>query len=99
MQTDSTPLEVIHDRERKRFYIALDEHNQAILDYQMIDNAYAYTHTGVPEAFRGRGIADLLAKAALETATAENARVIPLCSFMQTYIRRHTEYAGLVDQR
>lgn len=91
----ATP-EVVHNREQRRFQIDLGNQQRAVLDYQMVDGAYAYTHTAVPEAFRGRGLADKLAAAALQTAQAEGAKVIPMCSFMQTYIRRHKEYAPLV---
>lgn len=99
MDEQAKPFEVVHDRERKRFVIDLGDMQQAELNYQLVNDSYVYMHTGVPQAFRGRGLADQLAKAALDTAAAENRRVTPLCSFMQSYIRRHDEYASLVTER
>ena len=95
MEFDSNAIEVVHNRERQRFEVQLDGH-VAELNYHMGDGAYALTHTGVPPEFRGRGIADRLAAAALNNAQAEGKKVIPMCSFVQTYIRRHKEYEPLV---
>ena len=95
MAFDNSAIEVIHNRERQRFEVQLDG-QVAELNYRMVDGAYAITHTGVPVEYRGRGIADKLAAAALAHIQAEGRKVIPMCSFIQTYIRRHKQYAGLV---
>jgi len=95
MEFDTNAIEVVHNRERRRFEVQLGD-QIAELSYHMVNDAYAMTHTGVPVEFRGRGIADRLAEAALDHAQAEGRQVIPMCSFIQTYIRRHKKYAGLV---
>ncbi|HUH59769.1 MAG TPA: GNAT family N-acetyltransferase [Candidimonas sp.] len=66
------------------------------LDYQLQNGLMTITHTGVPEALGGRGIAADLTKCALDTARAEGWKVRPLCSYAAAYIRRHQEYADLV---
>jgi predicted GNAT family acetyltransferase len=66
------------------------------LDYQLQNGLMTITHTGVPEALGGRGIAADLTKFALETARAEGWKVRPQCSYAAAYIRRHQEYADLV---
>ncbi len=66
------------------------------LDYQLQNGLMTITHTGVPEALGGRGIAADLTKCALETARGEGWKVRPLCSYAAAYIRRHQEYADLV---
>ncbi len=55
-----------------------------------------FTHTEVPEALEGHGIAAKLAHTALEHARAQRLTVVPLCPFVASYIRRHAEYQGLV---
>jgi predicted GNAT family acetyltransferase len=50
----------------------------------------------VPSVFQGRGIAGQLAKAALEHARYEKLLIRPFCPFVQTYLKRHTEYQDLV---
>ena len=56
----------------------------------------ALTHTGVPKEIERRGIGSALVKAALEYAQSKGLKVKPLCPFVQRYVERHTEYAGLV---
>jgi len=55
-----------------------------------------FTHTEVPEELEGQGIASQLARFALEDARACGLAVIPLCPFINAYIRRHQEYLPLV---
>jgi predicted GNAT family acetyltransferase len=54
------------------------------------------THTLVPEAIGGRGVAADLTRAALETARANGWKVVPMCSYAVTYLRRHPEYNDLL---
>jgi predicted GNAT family acetyltransferase len=54
------------------------------------------THTEVPPALEGRGIAAALVKAALDWARAEGLRVRPLCSYVVAYMRRHPETQDLL---
>ena len=55
-----------------------------------------YTHTEVPQALEGRGIASLMAKVVLDEAQAENLTIVPLCPFVRGYIERHPQYKPLV---
>jgi len=54
-------------------------------------------HTEVPPEHEGQGYGGALAKAALDYARAEKLRVIPTCPFVRAYVKRHPEYAALVD--
>jgi predicted GNAT family acetyltransferase len=68
-----------------------------ILKYEPRPGAIALIHTEVPPALRGRGLADLLARFALEKARADGLRVIPICPFVKAFIKRHPEYQPLVQ--
>lgn len=68
----------------------------SVLDYQLADGVMALTHTLVPKALEGRGIAGDLTKFALDTARAQGWKVDPVCSYASTYIRRHPEYQDLI---
>ncbi|HEY9573745.1 MAG TPA: GNAT family N-acetyltransferase [Pusillimonas sp.] len=68
----------------------------SVLDYQLQNGVMVITHTGVPEALGGRGIAADLTKTALDTAKEQNWGVRPLCSYAAAYIKRHPEYENLV---
>ena len=57
----------------------------------MRDGVLWLVHTEVPEKGQGKGIAGALARAAFEHARAVNQMVIPTCSFVITYLKRHPE--------
>jgi predicted GNAT family acetyltransferase len=68
----------------------------AILSYSLEDDRYLFDHTEVPASLRGQGVAGQLAKAALEHAKEHDWKIVPACSYIELYIRRHPEYASLV---
>ncbi|PLC51238.1 GNAT family N-acetyltransferase [Pollutimonas subterranea] len=68
----------------------------SVLDYQLQDGVMIITHTGVPEAVGGRGIAADLTKYALDTVRGNGWLVRPQCSYAAAYIKRHPEYADLL---
>lgn len=53
-------------------------------------------HTGVPRAFRGKGIAQLLVDRMIADARAEGTRVVPLCSYVVAQFERHPEWRDLL---
>jgi predicted GNAT family acetyltransferase len=70
----------------------------AVLTYAMRGDALDLTHTRVPREAAGNGYGAALVRAALEYARARGLKVIPTCPFVSAYLRRHTEYADLVQQ-
>jgi len=66
------------------------------LDYQLDGHLMRITHTGVPKALEGRGIAAALTAHALAWARAQGHQVQPLCSYVQVYLRRHPEWQDLL---
>ncbi len=81
--------------EKNRFEIRLGE-ELAELTYAWEGNALVLLHTGVPPAWEGRGIGSRLVKAALEYARKQGYRIVPVCSFVAAYLRRHPEYNDLL---
>jgi hypothetical protein len=68
----------------------------SVLDYQIDGNRMLLTHTEVPPHLRGNGLGENLVKAALEAARARGLRVVPICPFVQAYVRRHPESTELI---
>jgi uncharacterized protein len=85
---------VIHNPEARRFEVNQDGH-LAVLEYRLSEGKIVFTHTGVPEVLGGLGIGSLLARAGLEYARSQSFIVVPLCSFIAAYIRKHPEYQNL----
>ncbi|HUH96374.1 MAG TPA: GNAT family N-acetyltransferase [Anaerolineales bacterium] len=97
MEIHVEELEVLHNRAERRFEIWLDG-TLCELDYHLQANTMIIHHTGVPAPLEGRGIAGRLTRTALEYAAENALRVIPLCSYVAVYIRRHPQYKRLVNQ-
>ena len=81
-------MNVIHNPSQNRFEIALTGGALAELSYVLKPGTLTITHTYVPPAFEGQGVASKLTKEALEYAVKEELEVIPLCSFAVNYIER-----------
>jgi hypothetical protein len=57
-----------------------------------------FTHTIVPEELSGRGIANQLVKHGLDEARSRGLTVVPQCSFVAAFIKRHPEYEDLLPK-
>ncbi len=88
--------DIRHETDHPRFSFAVDGH-LCVLDYQLKDAVMTITHTGVPTAVGGQGIAATLTQVALDTARQNKWRVVPTCSYAAVYIKRHPEYADLLN--
>jgi predicted GNAT family acetyltransferase len=86
---------VQHEPQQQRFTVVVDG-VQALLEYQMRDDQLVITHTGVPEAIGGRGVASNLVKAAFEYARSSGYKVHPACSYAAAWSERHPEYSQLL---
>lgn len=91
----SEALHVRHNQEQHRYEVEVDG-KLAILEYRDAGGQRYYTHTEVPEALEGRGIASEMAKFVLDEAQAQQLSIVPLCPFVRGYIERHPEYKPLV---
>jgi hypothetical protein len=87
---------VIHNESSHRFEVQLNDGGLAQLSYLRRDGLLNLAHTEVPRAWEGRGIAAQLTRVALEYARQHRLSVIPSCSYVQVYLRRHPEYQSLV---
>lgn len=88
---------ITHDPQQHRFSLEKDGH-QARVDYTLSGKVMIITHTLVPEAIGGQGIAGQLNQAALEHALAAGWSVIPACSYTRSYIDRHPRFQDLVKE-
>jgi predicted GNAT family acetyltransferase len=84
-------LKPINNAEANRFEIRLGG-DVAIIDYMLNGRNITMTHTEVPPAFEGKGIAAKLAKFALDWAKENDYKVNPLCPYIKNYVNKHPEY-------
>lgn len=93
-QADTQDLEIVHHPIPGRFAAEV-EGQQAHLDYETADSVMHITHTVVPDAIGGRGIAGRLVQAALDHARNEGWKVKPVCSYADAWMAKHPGYADL----
>jgi predicted GNAT family acetyltransferase len=60
------------------------------------DGVWSITHTFVPPALEGRGLARALLDRAIADARAEGARIEPLRSYVRAVFQRTPEWADLL---
>lgn len=93
----TTALLPAHDEERCRFVLTLPE-GEAVLEYELAGavleaeagkTTVLFTHTFVPEALRGRGVAAELVRAGLKWAQACDYHVEARCSYVVSYLEAH----------
>lgn len=91
----NAPLPVEHNEAAGRFETVVDG-LLSVCEYRLQGGQLLLTHTEVPPALAGRGIAAALVAANLDWARAQGLRVRPLCSYVAAYMRRHPETRDLL---
>lgn len=94
MNDDSHVFAIRHDSAGRRFVVEVDG-IEAHLEYRLGDGVMTITHTGVPPAIGGRGIAGALVRAAFDHAAAAGIKVNPRCSYSEAWMHQHPEYEHL----
>lgn len=83
-----TTPSIVHNSAAQRFETTVEGH-LSIIEYRLDSDAIIFTHTEVPEALRGRGLASKLVEAAVTFARNENKRIMSECSYVTAWLARH----------
>jgi predicted GNAT family acetyltransferase len=89
-------MNVEHDEAHHRFVVRLGAHDAVLVYAQRANRVLDLLHTYVPPEMHGQGVADALARAAMQYARDHDMRVIPTCPFVRSWLGRHPEDADLV---
>ena len=93
----STPMIDVHDNPAESRFETMIDGATAVAEYRLADGRITFTHTVVPQALEGRGVGSALVRAALAAARERGLKVVPRCSFVAGYMRRHPETQDLLD--
>ncbi len=89
----------LHHNEAAKRYEFDTEGGMCLLEYIQTGEGDLYlTHTEVPENLEGKGFGTALVKAVLEDVRGRGLKIVPLCPFVATYIRRHPEWKELLQE-
>jgi predicted GNAT family acetyltransferase len=88
-------MQIRNNETESRFESEVDG-KLSFIEYKLAPHRIIFVHTEVPEELAGRGIAQEMAKTALDHARQNKLHVVALCSYVAAYIKRHPEYQDLV---
>ena len=91
----NTDIKLIHNEDENRFEKKVDGF-LAYIEYLRKDNKMYLTHTIVPQEIDGRGVGTTLVRETLEEIEKRYLKVVPVCSFVILFIKRHPEWEKLL---
>lgn len=93
MSYENIPLHL--NTTEHRFEMNVDG-EPAVINYKQAGNTVYMVHTEVAEVLEGRGVAAALVEKTLQYLEAHHLKMIPSCSYVQHYLRKHPEWNRLV---
>jgi predicted GNAT family acetyltransferase len=94
---DGRPVEFARDDAGERYTGTVEGTIAASAAFTPAARLVVFTHTETDPAFEGQGVASQLVRWALDDVRARGLRVVPVCPFVQEFLRRHAdEYDDLV---
>jgi predicted GNAT family acetyltransferase len=90
-----TQSSVRHNEKDERFESDA-EGGIAFVEYIIDGDEITFTHTEVPKQAEGKGVAGRLVADAISYARVANLRVIPQCTYVAAWLKRHREYDDIL---
>ena len=72
------------------------EGNIAFLEYKRSRDWLFLIHTEVPESMEGKGVGSAIIQKTLQYAKDNNYKIVPICPFVQSFLKRHPEWNEIV---
>jgi predicted GNAT family acetyltransferase len=98
MKAEYADIPVTDNTEKQRFEMLVDGRT-SIIEYRLRGDDIALVHTEVPEALEGKGVAGALVEKVLLEIEKSGKSIIPLCAYVQSYLKRHPDWSRLVKNK
>ena len=85
--------------DERRYELLLDGTLVGELVYRHTNGGLVLLHTEVSASVEGRGLGSVLVARTLDDVRTRGLHIVPVCPFVQAYLRRHPEYTDLVAAR
>lgn len=89
-------MDVVNNAHLNRFETEV-EGGIGFLRYRLEIDTMSLLYVEVPYQARGHGIAAELTRTALEFAKERRLRVVPVCSYVVAYLRRHPDDSDMIE--
>lgn len=88
-------VNIKENKEKNRFEAEV-ENRVALIEYKRAEDKMYLTHTEVPKELEGKGVGSSMVKQVLQQIKDENLKLIPLCPFIASYVKRHPEWKEIL---
>lgn len=95
MASEQRQVDVRDNVEDGRYEAEVDG-DLAMAVYRRRGDTIIFTHTEVPEALEGQGIAGQIVRFALDDVRARGLKVVARCPYVAGFIHRYPEYQDLL---
>jgi predicted GNAT family acetyltransferase len=82
---------IIDNTQKSRYELAVDD-RIVYANYRKSADTLYIDYVEAPVELRGTGAAGRLMEGVMKTAQAEHMKVIPICGYAASWIKRHPEY-------
>ena len=97
MATDKTGATTTVTKEADRFTISVDGTVAGFTEIKDRDGQPNLPAHRGGRRVRGRGLASILIGEALQQTKDAGLRIVPVCSMVQAYVKKHPEFDDVVD--
>ncbi|MEE2060847.1 GNAT family N-acetyltransferase [Rhodococcus artemisiae] len=87
-----TATRIEHLPEQSRFALFVGDDLAAYADYSEVDGLRDFDHTVTEADFRGRGLAGLVVRHALDETREQGLKIGTSCSYVEKFVSEHPEY-------
>ncbi|MET0729277.1 MAG: GNAT family N-acetyltransferase [Acidimicrobiales bacterium] len=92
---DATNAQVHKVEHHSRYELVMDDKVVGVADYRLDDEVVVFPHTEIAPPMRGRGLGEMLVRAALDDVRESGRQVVARCWFVREFIDDNPEYADL----
>lgn len=95
MNPEFENIELKNNEAENRFEMIFDNH-LSLIEYEISDKVIALLHTDVDATLEGRDAGKAIVEKTLKYIDDSGKQLLPLCSFVAAYIKRHPEWERIV---
>jgi uncharacterized protein len=87
---------VLDNTDQRRYDLYVGEARAGFADYHSQPGLITIMDTQIEPAFEGQGIGSEFIRGVLDDIRRQDAKVLPVCPFVRSFLQRHPEYGDLV---
>jgi predicted GNAT family acetyltransferase len=97
--TKSDDSRLVDNQAEHHYELWVGDERVGTIKYSTLPDAIVLIHTEVDPAFEGKGFGSRLVHDALADVRSRGLKIVPLCSFVRSYLQRHPDEADVPRRR